>query len=249
MATATVSVSTDVIPSADDKKLAALAEDIRKTNRHAGAAFIDLCNKVKAAHDVLAKTGKEGKFTGWIAGECGISKSTAYRYIMVANVFGRQKQLSDRLSPQAAIELAKPDVPPAVRKKALAAAGKEDNPVEAEFARQFIRAEASANNQPPASDKKKKATPAELAVENAPLIGKVVNTINEAARILKGLPAVPGTEAVIDRRDEIMRDLYAIKAKVGTAIPAAVCPKCKGKKCAQCGNAGWVNSALLKEMS
>ncbi len=71
----------------------------------------------------------------------------------------------------------------------------------------------------------------------------------EALRQLAAVPEVPGTEMLIARTLVIKRELDHAKASIMATKPYAICPRCKGAGCPQCGNLGWVNSALAKELA
>jgi hypothetical protein len=89
---------------------------------------------------------------------------------------------------------------------------------------------------------------AELAVANAAIGKKIVSAIDAAKKLLRAVEEVPGTELLVSREKSIMRELDSARNSVLVTIPHSVCPRCHGKCCAQCGNMGWVNNVMAKEL-
>lgn len=87
-----------------------------------------------------------------------------------------------------------------------------------------------------------------LAIENGKLIRSIINLVNEAKRELDAIEKGPGLEEICSARRSIERELNSVKASLVTCIPHSVCPRCKGKRCAQCGNLGWCNAVLAKSL-
>lgn len=92
-------------------------------------------------------------------------------------------------------------------------------------------------------------SPADLAVANACVGKRIVQKIVDAARLLKAVEDAPGTELLVVRENSIRRQLDAVQDAVKVTIPHSVCPRCNGNGCAQCGNMGWVNSVLARELN
>ena len=96
-------------------------------------------------------------------------------------------------------------------------------------------------------DSKPKGKP--LAIENGNLIRSIVDLINEARRELDAIEKAPGLEELCSARRSIDRELQSTKASLVNCIPHSVCPRCNGRRCTQCGNLGWCNAQLAKELT
>lgn len=91
-------------------------------------------------------------------------------------------------------------------------------------------------------------SPAEMAIENGQVISQVAKLISEAKRQISSIDDSPGTELLVARRESIKRELESVRGSIVVTVPKAVCPRCKGSGCPQCGNHGWVNSAMQREL-
>ena len=89
---------------------------------------------------------------------------------------------------------------------------------------------------------------AELAVENAGISTKILYKLNQCLREMKEITEVPGMEVMVNRRNAVIRQLETAKGMILAATPYEICPICKGKGCPKCGNHGWVNNVLYREM-
>ena len=85
-------------------------------------------------------------------------------------------------------------------------------------------------------------------LENGRACKEALNAINEAIRKVKAVEEMEGTELFANRRTSIVRILENAKGEVQVTIPVAICPRCNGEKCPQCGNHGWVNAVLKREL-
>lgn len=88
----------------------------------------------------------------------------------------------------------------------------------------------------------------EAADRGAEVGGEIKKSIASAIRLVKAITEGPGTEALSASAKSIVRHLENAKVSVTAATPAAVCPRCKGRRCPQCGNYGWVSSVTLREL-
>lgn len=96
--------------------------------------------------------------------------------------------------------------------------------------------------------KPKKLSKAEQAVENAAMLKEIVNALRGAKQAMKAVKEVEGTELFFARYLSIERDYETLRHAVLVTIPHSVCPRCRGAGCPQCGNHGWVNSTMAKEL-
>jgi hypothetical protein len=92
-------------------------------------------------------------------------------------------------------------------------------------------------------------TTAELAVANSEIGKRIVAAIDHAKKLLRAVEEVPGTEMLVAREKSIMHDLDNARNAVSVCVPKCVCPRCSGAGCAQCGNLGWVNSIMARELN
>ena len=75
-----------------------------------------------------------------------------------------------------------------------------------------------------------------------------INLVNELIRNMDTVVEVPGNELLMSRRLSIRREIEHIKGSFRAVMPHAICPRCHGKGCAQCGNHGWVNKQRFDEL-
>lgn len=96
--------------------------------------------------------------------------------------------------------------------------------------------------------KKAAGSKAEQSVENAELLKEIVNTLQTAKRKCTAVEEMPGTELFLARQQSIGRCIEEAKDAVKVTIPHSVCSRCNGRGCAHCGNHGWVNAVMAKEL-
>lgn len=89
----------------------------------------------------------------------------------------------------------------------------------------------------------------ELVMENAEVGKQILNSIRQAKKLLKAVEEVPGTEELVSKERSIRMHLENAESAVSVSIPKCECPRCKGKGCPQCGNYGWINSVLARELN
>jgi hypothetical protein len=87
------------------------------------------------------------------------------------------------------------------------------------------------------------------ALANGKYHQSLLNDINGLLRNLDAIPEAPGTSLLLSRRLSMRREIEGLKGKVLLSRPHAMCPRCKGVGCVQCGNYGWVSSAVYKELT
>lgn len=75
-----------------------------------------------------------------------------------------------------------------------------------------------------------------------------IRIVNELKRNLDQVKESPGNELFFSRRNTILREVEHVKGGLLAAMPHAICPRCDGKCCAQCGNMGWVNKQRYDEL-
>jgi hypothetical protein len=99
--------------------------------------------------------------------------------------------------------------------------------------------------------KPKSDVPPEIqeALANGKYHQSLLNDINGLLRNLDAIPEAPGTSLLLSRRLSMRREIEGLKGKVLLSRPHAMCPRCKGVGCVQCGNYGWVSSAVYKELT
>jgi hypothetical protein len=108
------------------------------------------------------------------------------------------------------------------------------------------RAETAAKPQPPL----KPSYPpyVQEALDNARVGNAIVDDINAALAKVRALASGSGMELLLNKHQAITSFLQSAKSAVSTTIPYAVCPRCKGAKCPQCGNYGWVTSLMSQQL-
>lgn len=75
-----------------------------------------------------------------------------------------------------------------------------------------------------------------------------IGLVNELYRNLDTMAEAPGNELLVARRRAILREIDHIKGSLRAVMPHAICPRCQGQCCAQCGNHGWVNKQRFDEL-
>lgn len=98
-----------------------------------------------------------------------------------------------------------------------------------------------------------KGVPSNVDVERCLESGKVLKDIAKAIRnvikMVQAVPIGPGTTEFCSRRQSIQMSAEQLLGAVQVTIPHSVCLRCNGSGCPQCGNLGWVNSVLARELS
>jgi hypothetical protein len=75
-----------------------------------------------------------------------------------------------------------------------------------------------------------------------------IGLVNELVRNMDTVVEVPGNELLMSRRLSIRREIEHIKGSFRAVMPHAICPRCHGDCCTQCGNMGWVNKQRFDEL-
>jgi hypothetical protein len=75
-----------------------------------------------------------------------------------------------------------------------------------------------------------------------------IRLVGEVKQNLEQVAEVSGNEILMARRPVILREIERIKESFSIAMPQAICPKCQGGRCIQCGNMGWVTKKRLDEL-
>lgn len=205
-------------------------------------------------------------FEAFVESECGIVKSYVNRLIEASNV-------RDDLAPMGAknpkaCEINKErqlrelvDVPKdeleAVVEKAAEIAG--DAPITAKIIREakaeVLEYEDVPDREPGADDETPEETellalpPAEQALKAAAIHREIHRVISQAIQLLDKVEESPGTELLVSRRVIISRELTNARNGVNATRPHAICERCRGAGCVQCGNHGWVTSAVAKGLA
>lgn len=171
-----------------------------------------------------------------VAQEANVSERQVYRDVVLAeaveNLDESVKPIADTMSAPAIKKLA--ELPKSKQKAAAKKAGGDGKKL----------AKAVQEQDTPA----KTGSKAEQSVENASVLHEIVKTIQSAKRQCTSVAEMPGTELFLSRQQSIQRCIEEAKDAVRVTIPHSVCPRCKGRGCAQCGNHGWVNAVMVKEL-
>lgn len=76
----------------------------------------------------------------------------------------------------------------------------------------------------------------------------VKNAFNAAKRAIEAIEDLPCLGPANASKRRMTEYLDSAIATLYTVTPVAICPRCRGRKCVQCGNEGWVNSVLKKSL-
>lgn len=253
-------MSTAILSTVERRNLRQLEESIQ-----AGvAAYIVAGKALKTIRDERLYRETHRSFEGYITDRWGFSRQHAHRLIQSVDVAETVTQ--GRLSGPDGDEAI--PIPPTER--AARELGKLPKDDQADVWKETVattptpstsdiratvhkRREESASAEPPLTPKVPLAADlpehVQIALENAAVGHSIIADINNAMRKLRDLTAEPGLELLRAKHQAITAYLTSAKNTVSTAIPHSVCPKCKGKKCPQCGNYGWVNAMQAQQLS
>jgi hypothetical protein len=90
---------------------------------------------------------------------------------------------------------------------------------------------------------------AEQAITNGQHAKDVLKQIRAAMKSLRNLPPLSGLEIINQRKDSILHHLEQAANAVTAYTPAEICPKCKGERCPDCGNHGWLNRSAQRAIT
>ena len=108
----------------DDKgKLLCLVREINGEKQKHADAGMEIGKAVATAHSILAKDGKDGRFSEWVEAECGFSRATAYNYMNAWQRFGNCPTVG-QFDSVALYDLASPNTPEPAVKEAIKLADK-----------------------------------------------------------------------------------------------------------------------------
>lgn len=104
-------------------KLIVLSGQIKRGKANYAKSVLELGCAVHEAHELLAGTGRDGKFRAWVEGECGLEIRTAYNYLYSFEAFNKLETVAS-FSAGAMYALAAPTCPEKARKEAIKRAEK-----------------------------------------------------------------------------------------------------------------------------
>lgn len=210
-------------------------------------SFVDLLAEIR---DRRLYREEYGTFEAYVDAELTFSKRHIDRLIHHNEVKGILGPNGPKITEAESRELT--DVPPekipGVIKKADAKAKKEGRKRTAADVKAVAAKEADADTEPEYEEVEEELSQAEQAVENAAALTEIVRQLQAAKRLAKAIKEVPGHEIFVSVELDIQRKIDTAIGAVKVTIPHAVCPRCNGETCVQCGNHGWVNSVLFKSL-
>jgi len=243
-------ICADPLSASERKEWASLREEV-SVHQDAACSFIEALTEIR---DKRLYREEYKTFEAYVNRELSLSKTHVNRMIQQHEVEQDLTPTGVKLPERHARELVK-----APKEKRQEAANKAQKKAAAEGrkpkANDYKKAVKELEYEDIADDDDELEMPvqmkeAELAVANGSGIGKsIVKHLNAAITVIKGLEDVPGNELLIAREKSILRELDNVKQAVNVTIPHSVCPRCGGAGCAQCGNMGWVNSVMARELN
>jgi len=196
-------------------------------------------------------------FDSFVRDELGLERTYAYRLIDAAETKERLSTIVDKNpeveSIQSEWQLKElknvPDCQLAeVVEKAAVIASDLGKPMTAAILRQAREEVLEQSEEPEVEPAAVEMSPAEMAVQNASVGREILNAISGVMKLVRDVPEATGTERLRNCAKSVLNDLQNARNAVSVSMPAGVCPRCKGVGCIQCGNMGWVNSVLMKEL-
>jgi hypothetical protein len=100
----------------------------------------------------------------------------------------------------------------------------------------------------PAKTPAEKLSPAKQAIQNGKQLQPLQTAVNDLLRMFDNVPHMEGLELFHGRINRIRKDIESAKAQLLIVKPYAVCPRCDGACCTQCGNMGFVSSVVFREL-
>ena len=227
------------------RRLEKVIDDGKKT-------FIEVGSALKQIRDDKLHLETHGNFAEYVEQRFGFKKTHAYQLIASADTAESVRNCGHflpSLTESQAREIAKApeEKKEEVVSRAAEIAEETGKPPTAQTFKQ-AREEVCADEKSiePADEV---MTDVEMAMDNASVGREIVNAIRKAIKLVNAVEPAPGTEGLVNRRRRIVDELKNAVSEVQVHIPHAVCPRCDGDCFSQCGNHGWVNSILFKELS
>lgn len=215
------------------------------------ATFVKVGQALKEIRDTKLYRGTHKSFEAYIEDRWEMSRPRAYQLIESAEVggnlstSGRQKLASERQ----ARELAK--APPEQQEEIWEEVTESTEKPTAKDVKKAVerrKATVDETDEVTTEPADEHMSDVEMALENASVGREVLNSIRASIKLVKSVSEAPGTELLVSRQRSIINELENARNAVSVTIPKAICPKCHGSRCVQCGNHGWVNSVLAKEL-
>ena len=257
-----MSVEDRVIIAANRKKHEAACRELRK---HI-PSFLVVGEQLLIIRDAGIWLETHKTLEAFVNDEFGLEKRRAYQLIEAATVKANLTECTNG-------SLALPKLPPILpnNERQFREIAKAPPEQQAEVVRKAAEKAAEENRKPTAKDYKQvvaellyedepdpepeeteeiedEPSPAEQAIANASELVEIVRQLQLAQRSVKAIKEVPGHEIFVSVELDIRRKIEAAIGAVKVTIPHAVCPRCNGAACVQCGNHGWVNSVLFKSL-
>lgn len=191
-------------------KLIWLAGEINKQKSSGLQAMLDMGKAVADAQEILASHHK-GSFGKWIEAECGIGRSSAYRYLHAWEKFGSCASLG-QLTAEAMYALSSPDAPPEAAKQAQKLADRGVK-VTAKVAKELVGPKPARNGSKATSfntDELDKQPPAKAPKRS----GKPIVTKKERTEVQKHLGGLIRCLKTLELYDEFEPSLSAIAKRL-----------------------------------
>lgn len=235
-------------------------EDLEAVIEVGVASFIEVGRALATINEQALYRLTHTTFAEYVADRWGMIKSQAYRYITASEVVDRLKckdgqevsPIGDKLptNESQVRELAK--LPPEEQADAWEEVVQTTATPTAQVVKAVVEKRQEAiqeTKQPvPKRPRSAEAKEAEQAIVNAEPGRELLALVRTCMSRLKKLPDLPGLELVNGRRQSIQSHLENAANAISVYLPAEVCPKCHGKKCAHCGNFGWVNRIMQQQL-
>jgi hypothetical protein len=188
-------------------------------------------------------------FESYISERFSMSGRQAYRLISHAEVIANVTHGSEKITlpnERQSRELAK--LPPEEQAEAWEEVAETTATPTAKVVKAVVEKRQEAKAEPVAKRLSADQKAAQEAINNAEPGRELLALVRTCMSRLKKLPDVPGLELVNGRRQSIQSHLENAANAISVYLPAEICPRCHGKKCADCGNFGWVNRIMQQQL-
>jgi hypothetical protein len=225
-------------------------QDFEKVIEIGVSTFVEVGTALAVINEQRLYRSEYTSFAEYVSERWGMVKGQAYRLITAAQVATNVKKVSPigdtSIRESHARELAK--LPPEEQAEVWEEVAETTATPTAKVVKAVVEKRQEAKSEPVAKRMTADQKAAQEAINNAEPGRELLALVRTCMSRLKKLPEVPGLELVNGRRQSIQSHLENAANAISVYLPAEICPRCHGKKCADCGNFGWVNRIMQQQL-
>lgn len=229
----------DLIAKKDLKRLESVIDSGLKT-------FLEVGSALKEIRDRCLFAGTHKTFEKYVSDRFGMERSHAYRLIDASETNARipqQSPVAPRTESQFRVlkDVPEEQIPMVLDAVAVECVDRKPTAKDYQKAVESIVIAEVVEDEVGSED--------DDAISNGSVLRDIVKDIGCVIGYCKDVAELPGLDLFVVRRRSILDQLENARNSIKCCIPEQICKACNGAGCAQCGNHGWINAILKKELN